>query len=208
MEEELLDALLDAGMEDASWADAVSLSTMVADDSSIVSLSTLTDSEIWTEEDQAQLERILGDGDSAAAADLDTPPPLSGPAADAADTVVEGRANQLAQQNPTIRAIFQNARQYAADLGEGITQRWNALPKPARIIFKNLGMVGGMFAITLGIQRAMAQKAHASGQRVALTSYLQSVAQRFTALGLPFGDEQRQAAAQGALALPWIDCTA
>lgn len=205
--EELVESLTETMAADVSWADSIDLSAIVADDSTIASLSALDDSEIWTAEDQAQLERILSDGDTASTVDLDTPPPVSGAAADQAEAVIESRVNQLAEQNPAVRSIYQNARQYAADLSEGIAKRWNSLPKPARVIFKNLGMVGGMFAITLGIQRAMAQKAHSTGKRVSLTSYLCSVSERFTALGLSFGDQQRQETADGALAMPWIDCT-
>lgn len=205
--EELVESLTETMAADVSLADSIDLSTIVADDSSIASFSGLSDSQIWTVDDQAQLERILGDGDTTASVDLDTPPPAAGAAADQAEAVIENRVNQLAEQNPAVRSIYQNARQYAAELGEGITSRWNSLPKPARVIFKNLGLIGGMFAITLGIQRAMAKKAHSSGQRVPLTSYLQAVAERFKALGLSFDDTQRQSSAEGALTMPWIDCT-
>ena len=64
------------------------------------------------------------------------------------------------------------------------------------------------FAIMYGLNKAMAENAHSSGQRTAISSYLAGVEKTFIANGLDWTHEIKQKAAEAALSYPWIDSTA
>lgn len=67
---------------------------------------------------------------------------------------------------------------------------------------------GAVFGIMYGLNRATAKKAQQTGNRTALSVYLQGVEANWAKLNLgPFTQDQRQKAAEDALAFPWIDAT-
>ncbi|MDP3279768.1 MAG: hypothetical protein Q8M57_01700 [Nitrosomonas sp.] len=63
------------------------------------------------------------------------------------------------------------------------------------------------FGIIYGLNKAAAAKAHDSGNRTTLTSYLTQVQATYTKNGLPWNDDTKTKAATDALAFPWIDST-
>jgi hypothetical protein len=64
-----------------------------------------------------------------------------------------------------------------------------------------------IFGVTYGLNKAIAKDAHDTGSRTGLSTYLAGLQKNFQKLGLTFGDDQKQKAAEDALAFPWIDAT-
>jgi hypothetical protein len=63
------------------------------------------------------------------------------------------------------------------------------------------------FGIIYGLNKAAAKNAQASGERVALSDYLNSVENNFNKIGIPWTDDLRNTTATDALAFPWIDAS-
>lgn len=63
------------------------------------------------------------------------------------------------------------------------------------------------FGIIYGLNKAAAKNAQESGQRVALSDYLNGVESNFNKIGIPWTDDLRNTAATDALTFPWIDAT-
>ena len=77
----------------------------------------------------------------------------------------------------------------------------------AKWAFTTAAGAAAAFAIMYGLNKAAAKNAHESGNRTALSDYLTQVEANFVKNNLPWTDALKQAAAEDALAFPWIDAT-
>lgn len=64
-----------------------------------------------------------------------------------------------------------------------------------------------IFGVMYGLNKALASNAQSSGNRTALSTYLQQVQDNFTSLGLTWSTDLKQQTAEDALSFPWIDAS-
>lgn len=84
----------------------------------------------------------------------------------------------------------------------------NKMWKFSKFVGKNAAIGGLVFGVTYGLNKALAQKAHETGKRTALSEYLKGAQTNFEKIKLKWDDDLRQRAAELALGFPWIDATA
>lgn len=84
---------------------------------------------------------------------------------------------------------------------------WNFSKKFGVWAVKESASAVAAFGIMYGLNKALAQDAHNSGNRKPLSQYLAQVEKTFTDHSLTWGPAQKQQAAEDALSFPWIDAT-